>query len=253
MQNAVAGFASPGPQQHLQVHRMRKLGRLTKSAMRAVEDLFETNDRGLQQRQGKDLPASLAHLPRIPQLRGQLAGLLDHLIPLLQPGAVDGQNHLIETGHRRPRPRRKVGASIKRLQIGSQEHRHRPAAATRQNLHGRHIDVVQVRPLLAIDLDVHEPLVQHLGDPRVLEAFVFHHVAPMASGVADGKENRLLFLAGPIQRLRSPGIPVHRIVSMLEQVGAGLVGESIRHGYSNVCSWSGNCPLRTSSRNVVTA
>jgi len=38
------------------------------------------------------------------------------------------------------------------------------------------VDLVEVGPLLAIDLDVDEEPVHHLGDARVLEALVRHDV-----------------------------------------------------------------------------
>ena len=52
--------------------------------------------------------------------------------------------------------RRPIGAAVKRLQVGRQKHRHRPAAAAGHHLHGVHVDLIEVGPLLAIDLDADE-------------------------------------------------------------------------------------------------
>ena len=56
------------------------------------------------------------------------------------------------------------------------------------------------------------------GHVFVFKRFAFHHVAPMAGRVADAQENRLVLLARPGKGGRAPGIPVHRIVRVLEEV-----------------------------------
>ena len=77
-------------------------------------------------------------------------------------------------------------------------------------------------------------LVQQPGDLRVLEALVGHHVAPMAGRIADGQEDRLLLGRGPRPSLGAPGIPVDRIVGVLQQIGADFVRQSIGHGGSRI-------------------
>ena len=52
--------------------------------------------------------------------------------------------------------RRPVRAAVERLQVGRQKHRHRPAAAAGHHLHRVHVDLIEVGPLLAIDLDADE-------------------------------------------------------------------------------------------------
>ena len=64
-----------------------------------------------------------------------------------------------------PRRRRKVGAAVERLQLRRQPDAHRPAARSGRRLHERHVDAIDVGPLLAIDLDRHEVLVQHARRP----------------------------------------------------------------------------------------
>ena len=119
-------------------------------------------------------------------------------------------------------PRREVGAGEERLLVGRQEHRHGPAAlALVHRLGGGHVDVVEVGPLLAIDLHVHEMFVHDRGRGRVLERLVGHHMAPVARRVADGEQDRLLLGPGPAERLLAPLVPVHRVVGVLEEVGTG--------------------------------
>ena len=91
------------------------------------------------------------------------------------------------------------------------------------------VDLVEIGPLLAIDLDVDEEAVHHLRDRRILEALVRHHMAPVARRVADGKEDRPVLAPGALQGFRSPRVPVDRILGVLLQVGRGLGGEAVGH------------------------
>ena len=122
---------------------------------------------------------------------------------------------------------REVGAAEERPAVGGQEHRHRPAAAVAEGLQRGHVDLVDVGPLLAVDLDAHEMLVEEPGDLRVHEALALHDVAPVARAVADRQEDRLVLGLGPGERLGAPGIPVDRVVGVEQQVGAGLPGQPV--------------------------
>ena len=122
----------------------------------------------------------------------------------------------------------KVRAAVERLALWRQEHAHRPTAAAGHVLHGSHIDGVEVGPLLAIDLDGHEICVQEARRALVLERLALHHMAPVARRIADRQEDRLVLSVRPRQSLRAPWVPVDRVVRVLEQVGAGLAGESVR-------------------------
>ena len=91
----------------------------------------------------------------------------------------------------------------------------------------RHVDLIDIRPLLAIDFDVDEELVH---DPRgrvVLETFMRHDVAPVAGRIADREQDRFVGLLGFGERLRSPRPPIDRIVLVLQQIRARLLGETI--------------------------
>ena len=147
----------------------------------------------------------------------------------LLPGVGHGGQHLVEAGHAAAQPRRPVRAAEERLPLGRQEHRQRPAALAGHHLHRFHVDLVQVGTLLAVHLDPDEVLVQQPGDLRVLEALVGHHVAPVAGRVADRQEDRLLLGLGGLQRLRTPRVPVHGVLGVLEQIGTIGLGESIGH------------------------
>jgi hypothetical protein len=105
--------------------------------------------------------------------------------------------------------------------------------------------MVHVRPLFAIDLDGHEVLVQKGGDFIRLERFAFHDMAPVARGVADRKEDRLVLPRGAVERLGTPGIPVDGIVRVLEEVGALLLGQTVRGANA-----AGACGVGHASRTV---
>ena len=174
-----------------------------------------------------DIGAPRLHVELLPQVRGQLPALLDHLVA---PGPIrlgDGGQHAGKAGHPVPVLGRKVGAAEERLERGGQEDAHRPAAAAGHGLHRGHVDVVQVGALLAVDLDRHEVAVQLLGDGRVLERLVRHDVAPVTGRIADRQEDRLVLDLRPLERLSAPGIPVDRVVRVLEEVRARLGGQSV--------------------------
>ena len=136
--------------------------------------------------------------------------------------------------------RRKVGAAPDRLAVGGQEHGERPSALLAQRMERRHVDLIDVGPFFAVDLDVHEKPVHHGCGCRILEAFMSHDVAPMAGGVAHREQDRLVAAAGLGEGFGSPGAPVDGVVPVLEQVGAGFVAEEVfGHLPVNVGNWRG--------------
>jgi len=123
----------------------------------------------------------------------------------------------------------KISAAEERLLFrGGQKHGQGPPARTvRQHLLRDLINLIQVRALFAVDFDVDEQLVHQGRGGRIFEGFVGHHMAPMAGRIADRQENGLVLLLCPPQGRLAPGIPLHRIVGVLQQVRAGLLGEVI--------------------------
>ena len=152
------------------------------------------------------------------------------LVALLAPGPVDALEHLAERRHAVARLVREVGAAVERPAVRGQEDRHRPAAAAGHRLDRRHVDLVEVGPLLAIDLDRDEVVVEIARRRLVLERLALHHVAPVTGRVADGQEDRPVQQLGRGERVGTPRIPVDGVVRMLEEVRAGLPGEAVGHG-----------------------
>ncbi len=127
------------------------------------------------------------------------------------------------------RRRRKVRAAVERLQRRREPHAHRPPSRAGRGLHERHVHAIDVRPLLAIDLDRDEMAIEDLRHLGVLEALVLHHVAPVAGRVADRQEDRLVLAARPLEGVVAPRIPVNRIVLVLKEVRTMFSREAIGH------------------------
>ena len=158
-------------------------------------------------------------------------GALADLLAFALEGVDDRFHHHPEARHAAALVRREVGAAVEGHAVGVEEDGHRPAAVAGHRLHRLHVDRVDVGALLAVDLDVDEVLVHVGGGLVVLEGLALHHVAPVAGRVADREQDRPVLLAGPLQRLGAPGVPVDRVVAVLEQVGAGLLGEAVGHRF----------------------
>ncbi len=122
---------------------------------------------------------------------------------------------------------RDVGAGKEGLALGRHEDGQGPAAAARHDLADAHVDPVHVGPLLAVDLDADEGLVHEPGHLGILEGLVGHDVAPVARGVPDGEEDRLVFRPGTLKGLVGPGVPVHGVVGVLEKIGALFADEPV--------------------------
>ena len=215
-------------QENLDEHRLRKFGCAAESRVRCVECAGDLRGGFVQQRRGEfaDRQWHGRPLQKITDLGG---GFFDVGRPLRKGIGHRGQ-HASEPRHPEPIAGRKVGAGEKWRAVGQQEHGHRPSAGTGHALHRPHVDLVEIRPLFAIDLDGNEVAIHQRGGLRIFEGLAGHHVTPVAGAVADAQQDRLVFGAGALQCLRTPGIPVDRVVGVLEQVGAGLLGESVCHG-----------------------
>ena len=141
----------------------------------------------------------------------------------------DALQHFAERRHAMARRVGEVGTGEERhLVVRCQKHRQRPAAGTpgQQRVCGL-VNLVEIGPFFAIDLDIDELLVHLHGGLRVLERLVGHDMAPVAGGITDRQQDRLVFAARFFQRFRAPRVPVDRVVGVLQQVGTGLAGEVV--------------------------
>ena len=153
-----------------------------------------------------------------------------HLIALRAPGVRDRLENLPERGPAIARLGRPVGAADHRLAVRREKHGERPAALLAKRMERGHVDVVDIRPLLAVDFDVDEQFVHETRRLGVLEQLVRHHMAPVAGGVADRQQDRAVAPLGFGQRVGAPWAPMHGISGVLQKIGRGLLAEEIAGG-----------------------
>src|SRR5207244_805200 len=120
---------------------------------------------------------------------GDMAGLFMNGLPLLFPGLGQGEEEAFETGPAVAIVRREISAAVEWLQVGGEEHRHGPTALPGHELDGRHVNLIQVRPFLAIYLDTDKMPVEDVRHFCILEALVLHDMAPVAGRVADAEKD----------------------------------------------------------------
>ena len=133
--------------------------------------------------------------------------------------------------------RREIRPPVKRFLVRRQKHRQGPPAAPSQkHLRGLLVDIVQVRALFSIDLHVNEVLVHEPSNFEIFEKFMCHDMAPVAGRVADRQQNRLVLCFRPRQGFLAPGIPLHWILRMLPEIGAGFCDKPVRKTV-RLCGW----------------
>ena len=219
---AVADGAAPEQPEEIPLRKFRRAGQAAVQAVDGADHAAgEIGQHGVVDVGG--VPEACALLERV----DQQAGVVGDLVGLLAVDAGDLAQHVGEAGAAVAGRRREIGAAPERARLAVEEHGERPAALLAEGVQRAHVDGVDVGALLAVDLDVHEQLVHDRGDVGVLEALVGHDVAPVAGGVADREQDRLVGGLGFGQCLRSPGPPVHRVVLVLQEVGAGLAAEAV--------------------------
>ena len=87
---------------------------------------------------------------------------------------------------------------------------------------------------IQVHLDGDKALVEKPGNLQVLEALPGHDVAPMAGAVPDAEKDGFVLNFGLLQSFPSPGVPVHWIVRVLQEIGAGLAPQMVAHRDTSV-------------------
>ena len=226
----IAGFG-PGAPDQVEQSALREFRRAGQAAMGAVHPA-EQEFGDLQEGLPGDRPAGLIDAEAGQRVL-QGVGVGADLVALL---TVDGRDPVENRGESGPAPaifRREIGAAPERLAVRRQEHGQRPAALFAQQRQGELVDLVDIRPLFAVDLDVDEVAVHCRSNAVVLEALMRHDMAPVASRIADGEQDRLVVPFRRRERRVGPGLPVDRVVPVLQQIGAGFRAEGV--GGDRVC------------------
>ena len=177
---------------------------------------------------------------RLCRWRGLCLEIGQHLLPLGHepvpvglPGPADGGQQLEQPRQTPAAVLGKVGTGKEGDLVRREKDGGGPAAAPGEGLADGHAQAVNVRALLPVHLDGDKALVEQFRHLRVLEALPCHHVAPVAGAVAHAEKDGLVLLPGPLEGLLTPGVPVHRVVSVLAEIGAGLVLEMIGHSITS--------------------
>ena len=182
--------AQPAAPQQLEQSGLRKFRRAAGAAIHRIDDAAELL-RGVIEFGGADRDACRACAPR---RRAAPSAPRDSARSSAAPRETIARSRAAR--RRRPACRnatnlRKVSAAPDRFAVGREEHGQRPAALLAEMMQRRHVDLIDVGPLLAIDFDVDEQLIHHRRGVVVLEALVRHHVAPVAGRIADREQDRL--------------------------------------------------------------
>ena len=225
------------PEEKREIARARKLRRPAKPAVLRIERVIKILESPFKRRPRRFReihrrgPAALR--PGSFALRPQDAqhplALRHEFLPLLAPAFRDRTQQRRKTHPPRTVLRREIRAAVKRLQLRRQPRRERPAAVPGERLHVGHVNLVHIRPLLAVHLDGDEVFVEQRRHRRILKRLVRHHVAPVTRRVADAQKNRLRLRPRPAKRRFAPRQPIHRILRMLQQVGRLFTDERVGH------------------------
>jgi hypothetical protein len=78
-----------------------------------------------------------------------------------------------------------------------------------------HIELIKIRPLFPVNLNIDEKFVHGPGHIFIFEGLLFHDVTPVAGRIADTQEDGFVLFPGTGEGFFSPGIPVHRVPGML--------------------------------------
>ncbi len=234
------GIAAQAEFDHL---RMRKFRRLAETAAHRIEGVGNIVQ-GRVDRFAAEIGGSAAGRARFAafQRRQQLRILLTHFGRALAVILFHPFQQIGEARQAITRRFREISAAEKRRGVRRQKHGQRPAAgALGEHRMRRLVDLVDIGPLLAIDLDIDEQRVHQCRHVFILERFMRHHMAPVASGIADRQQNRLATVARQDQGFRAPFMPVDRVIGMLLKIGRRAIDESIGHNRSYLSSQEAPC------------
>src|SRR5438874_199718 len=232
-----AGARLPAPEQPLDGLRVRELRCAAETPVAGIEAARELLAQA-RERGPRELAVGARRLRvEIREGRHERLVLRAQLRGALPVELGDPEQQVLERRQPVARFLRKVGASEERpLIVVCEEHGERPAAAAlRKHLLRHLVDAIDVRTLLAVDLDVDEVVVEDASRLFVFETFSLENVAPPAGGITHTQMNRLFFGACSFECFIAPRIPIDGIVSVLLQVRTRLGGEAVgvlRHAVS---------------------
>src|SRR4051794_5810348 len=104
---------------------------------------------------------------------------MKYLLPAITVRFSDARQYLLKTWHPISWCGRIVSPTKKRQFVGCEKDCHWPTAASSCQLNKCHVDLIDIRPLLHIDLDADEIVIHDAGRRFVLKRFMFHDMTPV--------------------------------------------------------------------------
>src|SRR4051812_10644645 len=120
-----------------------------------------------------------------------------------------------------------ISAPVEWLTVRRQEHIQRPATATTDCLYCIHIYMIKIRPFFSVYLYIDEIFVHQGSRFFFFKTFTFHYMAPVAGRITNTHQYRLVLRFCFLQCLLTPGIPIYRVMRMLQQVRTSFINEAI--------------------------
>src|SRR6185503_2132033 len=148
-------------------------------------------------------------------LREILRLLLD-VLSFITERSHDGRQHILPGRTVVNGARRKISPPIKRLGLRREKYIQWPASAAGNGLHRLHIYMIEVGPLLSVDLDIDEVFIHKGSRFRMLDTFPLHHMTPVTGRIANADQDGLVFLPGLLQCFIPPWIPIYGVMGMLQ-------------------------------------
>ena len=144
--------------------------------------------------------------------------LFIYLIPFFIESFADSQQYFFP---RRPvisSYRREISSSIKWHGIRCKENIQGPTTTPRHCLYGIHVYMIKVRPLFSINFYIDKMFIHNNSCRFVFKTFFFHDMTPMTGRIANADKNWFVFFPGKSQSFITPGIPMNRVMCMLQQI-----------------------------------
>ena len=187
---SVAGFGAVSEEECI-IERHRELRRISKPSPFDVVHFRQLASSGALRVFIRDGGAGRTPMIFFQGIQDRRA-ILSHLLRLKPPELGYPVQNGNDPRHPHARFFRKVGRREERLATRGHDDGERPAATSRHHLGNRHVLGIYIRALFTIHFHRHVVPVEHLCHLLVLEGLVSHNMAPVAGGIADGKEYRLV-------------------------------------------------------------
>src|SRR5215216_5666573 len=86
----------------------------------------------------------------------------------------------------------KIGSNIEWLLIRCQKNRQRPPPGSSSKLTSALVNIIEVRTLLSVNLDVDKVLIHYLGNFVIFKGLMCHDMAPVTCAITNTQEDRLI-------------------------------------------------------------